>query len=364
MYFITQGEVMKFVFIVFISFLLNSSLSLAENLPLDCFTFSEVHDGYAITSGNCFPEDHRLVLPSKYRDKFITEIGWGAFRNTRYKSVIFPSNLKRIQGSAFVESGLEKVEIPDSVEYIGALAFAGGYGYTGPGNGKISSVRIGKNVTHIEKYAFQDNIIKSLSLNDKLEYIGEEAFRRNKISTPIKLPNSLTHLGDAAFAINEIESVHLPDSLEVLSSRIFQFNKIKKLKLGSRTKSIGLAAFHHNLLTNISIPENVEIIKGHAFGENSLTSLEIPNSVKKIGYFSFSENQLKDLVIPGNVQKIELGAFANNKIKDLVLEDGIKLIEYQAFYKNRVSKVVIPDSIEKMEQGAFDPNVILVGWPR
>ena len=110
--------------------------------------------------------------------------------------------------------------------------------------------------------------------------IGDDAFRRCRRITCIKIPNSVTSIGWEAFAYcPNLTSIVIPNSVTY----------------------IGRCAFYGcPSLTSIEIPESVTEIGSYAFDDcTSLTSIVIPNSVTSIGNYAFSScSRLKKVRVP------------------------------------------------------------------
>ena len=129
-------------------------------------------ENYMISTYSGTTDD--VIIPDKYRDKQVVEIGDHAFSNTRaqikkvqlgshvqvieehafssnadLKDVVLNEGLKYIEKFAFLNSGLTgTMVIPDSVETIGTSAF---------GLTKIENVEFGKNIKNIAGGAFSGN---------------------------------------------------------------------------------------------------------------------------------------------------------------------------------------------------------------
>lgn len=82
----------------------------------------------------------------------VTEIGTSAFFLCTIKEIVLPEGLKRIQKQAFMESNIESISIPSSVTYIGDAAFANKYA--------LETVKLPASVNTISERSFEryDNI--------------------------------------------------------------------------------------------------------------------------------------------------------------------------------------------------------------
>ncbi|MBQ3571414.1 MAG: leucine-rich repeat domain-containing protein, partial [Clostridia bacterium] len=126
----------------------DATCSVCKLAAEEYFVFTLLEDGtYSIAAkaGNNIPAE--IVIPSTYRGKAVTSIGWAAFRSCdSLTSVVIGDSVTSIGDHAFLDcESLTSVVIPDSVTSIGNYAFAGC---------GLTSVEIGDSVTSIGDYAF------------------------------------------------------------------------------------------------------------------------------------------------------------------------------------------------------------------
>jgi len=105
--------------------------------------------------------------------------GYGAFGGKGITSVIIPDSVIYIGDMAFIGNKLSSVIIPDSVTSIGYEAFF---------HNQLTSVTIGNSVTSIGGYAFYENQLTSVTIPDSVTEIGMGAFSKNPLtSEPLTL---------------------------------------------------------------------------------------------------------------------------------------------------------------------------------
>lgn len=114
----------------------------------------------------------------------ITKIGNGDISNSYFtrmgslSEVSLPSTLKEIGNWTFFgDYKLTSITLPESLERIGEGAFS---------NSALNNIVIPASVTNIEKFAFNVNNIKTITLNGALT-IGSNAFRSNGYLTDVYL---------------------------------------------------------------------------------------------------------------------------------------------------------------------------------
>ncbi|MDB4735340.1 leucine-rich repeat domain-containing protein, partial [Akkermansiaceae bacterium] len=168
-----------------------------------------------------------LVIPDTIEEKPVTKIGGGAFRDC---------------------ASLTSITIPDSVEIIGDLAFAGCTNLP-----KIEVGEKNRKYTDVNGVLFDKK--KTLLLN----------YPAGKPDTTYKIPDNVTSIRTYAFyrSLNLI-SVTIPDSVTSVTSDAF---------------------YRCTNLTNVTIGNGVTSIERAAFaGCTSMTSITIPDGVTSIGH--------------------------------------------------------------------------------
>lgn len=227
--------------------------------------------------------------------------------------------------------------------------------YNIPGNVKIKSIDLEKNVTQIGNRAFKGNNITVLHIANQMPgvvKIGDYAFEGNQL-TQIMIPdrsgtNQEIGLGEGIFANNY-----------TLQAIKFDFNDYsKRTVITTKMFALDDDSNTDNQISkrkelNIVIPENVRSIQASAFKNLKIASLTFEGTIQSyiededhpenetvlngdklsvlndIGAFAFGsdDNLLKndkkyiDVTIPKNVTVIGENAFRNVKIGELNFED-------------------------------------------
>ena len=229
-----------------------------------------------------------------------------AFCQTGLETIEFPDTLKYVGEAAFASSSLIKVDIPKSVQSIGNRAFEGCE--------SLKDVKIGDGLTYISEEAFSWSGIESITIGNKVETIKKWAFWHDENLKEITIPKNVVRIEYGAFMdCSELKTIKLPDTLEDLGGRAFDGTKWYEEK---EDGLIYVGTFAYRYKGNM--PENTEIIfkegtkkiVGYAFDEQkNLRSVIIPNSVTEIGEYAFYGClNMKSIVIPESVTKIADGA--------------------------------------------------------
>ena len=202
-----------------------------------------------------------------------------------------------MQQTFYGNQNIEKVVLPETMEFIGEKAFYGS---------SVSYVEFSKSLKTIGDYAFNSTPIKSISFSEGLLSIGDYAFSNCGSLTTLTLPKGVEILGNNSFEdCGLLTSVTFPNGLETIGEHAFYTTHLTSITLPQSLKSIGYSAFSNcGLLSLVTLPEGLISIGERAFADcDSLTSIVIPTSVDLIGNDAFSNCKIltiycKDLTQP------------------------------------------------------------------
>ncbi len=216
-----------------------------------------------------------LLIPHRIGDKPVLRLEAYA---------LSPRDLTKNSRQRNVCSRITALEISDSVEEIGAFAFAA--------CGSLRTVEMGNTVKILQVSAFLDcKSLESVHFSPALTEIGAQAFRGCSKLGSIRLPPNLRLLGEAAFCnCSSLTAVQLPAGLKVIEQETFA----------------GCSA-----LQQLNIPEAVEeIIAAAFFGCKNLRILTLPQGLRSIGHSAFRGcNALEQLCLPDSLCFIHPNAF-------------------------------------------------------
>lgn len=266
-----------------------------------------------------------------------------------------PSGIKRIEDEQFYRTNIERVTLPEGLEFIGKRAFSECT--------NLKEVNIPSSVTRIDEEAFNmcENLAIELKLPEGLTELGNCAFAGCKnITGDIVIPSTFTQIGRVFNGCENLDSVTFPDGLEWIGDDAFLgCKKFTEIKIPTTVTRIDGGAFGECLgLTSIYIPANVKEMHGNPFyGCDNLTQItsdsewcymdgdvliwKEPGSAfdKKNGEWCYSSYVIKALPsFSGEYSTlygcrgIDAGAFANCKsLKSLIVNSHLVDISYEAF---------------------------------
>lgn len=311
----------------------------------DCL-YKELADGNVEITGYK-GKASALSIPSTLGGKKVTKIGKEAF---------------------FGCSSLKRVTVPKSVTSIGEKAL-GYYDYNGTTKKVDQFMICCERYSAADTYAWDngfnrgfiegDYIYKFLGTSEAMivGYTGSEA----NITVPSQL-GGMTVAGIYAESFKNctsLKSVTVPDCVEVIGDSAFSScTNLKKITLPNQLDCISRWLFDGcTSLEKITIPSSAKgICRGAFDGCTSLTSVTIPNGVKYLDPEAFKDcTSLKSVTIPGSVTNIDYNVFKNcTSLTSVTFKNGVTAIGYYMFDGcSKLSSVSIPDSVTTIEPYAF-----------
>lgn len=201
----------------------------------------------------------------------IVSIGDAAFRNCASLTgeLVLPNTLETIGEEAFIGTQYTSVTFGSAVTAIGERAFDGV-----PLNDGIDMSRSASLVT-VGAYAFRNSELKSLTLPDSVENIGQYAFAKCRSLQVVEFGEGLREIGYYAFS-----------DCVMLEKTIYGGNKLEK---------IGDRAFYNCVRLVSTDPDYVS-------GEGAATSYVLPEGVVYIGEYAFYNVSITEITIPSTVE--------------------------------------------------------------
>jgi hypothetical protein len=324
--------------------------------------------------------------------------------------VIFESCSKlREIDCAFLNSGVETIEIPDQCEVLSGhaifglkfvtisngnkfLMFEGDLLFRINGNvligyfGNSSRVLIKNFIEHISARcscgcksvcevvfesgsklksigdsAFLHSRIKVIRIPNNVENIGKQCFScsQSLCEVVFESESKLKEIGDSAFSGSGIKTIRIPGSVEEIGPNCFYFCRNLEIvfESESKLKEIGQMVFFHSGIRTIRIPNNVEKIGRWCFG-NCLYEVvfQSESKLKEIGGSAFNGSSIEGIEIPSNVEEIGRWCFSGCPyLRRVVFESESKLkrIGDYAFSYLGIGTIRIPSNVSGIGKECF-----------
>ena len=234
------------------------------------------------------------------------------------------SNIKSIGKDAFNQSGLQRIDLPATVEFIFERAFHECR--------NLQSVEWNCKCDSIPDYCFSEcSNLTSFNFAD-IKKIGSYAFWASGLQE-VRLPKKIECISERAFyACSELQFVEWNCKCNEISDYCFcKCTKLKQFEFLGIQK-IGRYAFERSCLQEVNLPETIKEVSVGAFrkcGELQSATWShkcdvIPTDCfagcLKLTQFDFS-----------NAKKIEQYAFGNSGLQEVRLQKNIESISNEAF---------------------------------
>ena len=276
-------------------------------------------------------------------------------------SIKLPSNLQTLKYYAFGNcANLQSVWIPKTI--TNETYWASSYGYHGPFNncGKLKSITFAEGITNIPSGLFAGCTgIESIEIPDTVTRIFSKAFADSSIQS-VKIGSGLTGInGHAFYGCDNLTEINLPESLTSIGEYAFgDCINLGTIDFPESLIEINEYAFYGcSSLTGIKLPSKITRIENNTFyGCSSMTTAELPEALKSIGEYAFYGCEaLEGIVIPDKTYLIENDAFENcSALKSLKSGTGLRTVEYNAFRNcDALTEVALQEGVTTIGNNAF-----------
>lgn len=314
-----------------------------------------------------------------------TEIGKYAFAGSALETVEL-TGVRTIGSSAFRESALRELTIPDSVTRVWAEAFCGCEA--------LVSVRIGSGLKSTAAGLFRGcTALTRVEIPAGIRTLSEETFAGTGL-TEVTFPENseLNRIGENAFRGCKLVEVVLPGMVSAIESGAFADNTaLEKIVLSPGLKRIGAHAFRNCAIREMTVPASVTEIGYGAFGgckdldaigvapgngaylaaDGVLLTLDgtvlhtfpaglaaetytFPASVREIAPYGFAgTGKLETLVIPQGFEKLGEDALREGGFTGLILPDSLKTIGAYGLAGCHVKELTVPKGVSFLGRYAF-----------
>ncbi len=249
---------------------------------------------------------------------------------------------KSVAKYTFTNVGVEKMNIPASLENIGTGAFSGCM---------IRNVYIPENHDKIGHWSFSDcYFLSDVTVASQNAVLDDGAFRNCYSLENINIGNIDT-IGDWAFSgCSSLDRLALSEELDVIGKGAFsRCVSLSGIQIPASVKEIGDYAFDGcKSLLAININEGntnyVSTEEGILFNKSMTRLLKFPEG-----------GMLKEYTIPESVSSIAIGGFRNSGVATVIVPDGVSKIGDGAFENCAdLATIALPNSVCVIEPGAFN----------
>lgn len=169
----------------------------------------------------------------------LTSIGSRAFAETSaLSSFTFPQTLTAVGAESFAGSGIVNANLPQSITYLGAGAFADCT--------KLVYAQVPAAIQAIRERTFRNcTELKNVSIPEGIRYIGAAAFQNDVSLQTVDFAQSLLTICDNAFEGSGVgEGLVLPPALRTIGSRAFAgCMRLTSLTIPADVRKMGSQAF-------------------------------------------------------------------------------------------------------------------------
>lgn len=340
--------------------------------------------GYGDLLSERFPEMVRQLFFSalscfQVKEEKILQSYRGAGRKVK-----IPYGIRRIEAEVFRDVlMLQEVEIPDSVEEIGARAFHGTAWMEEQrkqsplvtvrqmllnGSDCQGEVVVPEGIRFICGWAFAGGlgIEKICFLSDRVR-VAEYAFRNCIFLKEMALPDgtkvTFTGLKDRERELPPLARQAVTDRLNCFKTEsdgtlVECTGNLSRLLLADGITAIGEGAFEDgNLLTEVIFSESLRVIGKRAFaGCKWLREVSGAFSVERIEAMAFSGcGSLRRIELSEAFQELGIRAFEHcTALREIVLPEGLREIPERAFYRcHSLAEIRIPSTVKRIGKEAF-----------
>lgn len=286
-------------------------------------------EDYLIEDGLVYSEDSLIChgLDLKFKNKLekitikegCTTIAPSAFdSDVLLQEVVLPSTLRKIEKSAFKNSAISKINFPDNLATIEALAFSD-----------------------------CQNLTKINLSNTKVEILGGRCFSYCLFLKEVLLPNTLKQIKGECFYRCPLRKIVLPELVTRIESRAFMdcaFLEEIVFPINAKNFIISPGVFEEcTNLEEITLPINLERISACMFKEcenlKTITNLKDLNKLIIIETSAFENcTNLKRVTLPRHLKQISYDCF--RKCKALTKIENFHEIEvFLTAHSNKKSSI-------------------------
>lgn len=260
----------------------------------------------------------------------------------------------------YEQVGLKEVILPN-VESIGKECFRGCKG--------LVSVQM-DNVKYIDECSFYGTCIQTLSLPNSLEYIGSLAFSNIPDQENIVFGPNLKSVGQSVFSgVGKIENLYLNTSLPDVSGSNNHYiaAPIDNLFIGDELTampSMDLFIVNH-ICKTLTIGRQIERNE-QDFNQVRAETLYWNAVDADINNHEYYASECSRVIVGSDVKTLPNQMIRANYLEEVSLPEGLEVIGERVFSDAKIKTLTLPKSVKEIGQAAFsgckDLESVIVGW--
>ena len=269
---------------------------------------------------NAFKNAKELTVANTQNAEYIGE---SAFEGCeKLGSASFSDNASTLGESAYKDSGIKSIRVPDGVSSVPKSLCEGCT--------KLETVEL-NGATKVESSAFEDcAALTQISGMGAVKEIGSFAFYGDELAEIDEAPSGLEKVGESGLAYCKKMAIKsLPDTLKEIDEYSFMYvTKLETAEIKNGITVIPAGAFQGSHIKTLTLPEGLTAIEQAAFMSTVIKEVTIPKTVKRIesrGLYALTRLTVK---FEGNPEYIDEDAFYNYRYLKFLAHRDTKPIEY------------------------------------
>ena len=223
-------------------------------------------------------------------------------------------------------------------------------------------------VTSIAAKAFQNKLVRKITLGANVTKVGTSAFSGCTSLGYAILNDGLTSIGASAFSGCILSSFEIPASVTSIGLGVLYDNSQLKtitvadgnsvfkvqdgLLINSRTNVLLASVVRDGA---VSIPDGIVEVGTYTFAlMPGITAITIPSSVRTIDAFAFYGTGITSISIPSSVKVLDNGVFRETRLTSAEIPAGVTTLNQQLFYKcTDLRSLTLHEGVTKVDNWAL-----------